>query len=215
MPAARALLLAVAGSSGEEREGPAAGSRPPSLPSLKKLGAEGAWVRLPCHLSRFPQQQDSVTAFLLEASWARMEVAQKDFGAVASAVGTGKYRQRRPGLGGRDAPRPEGWPGPALLRCRRVPTGRAVSLLRRVGPTVGPTLMKQTDEGLRGDKHCNVEQQETRAESPSSDSTEVTASSRSRNPCFGGSCHGFPKRSATKASTCLMLFSGQLRFSVK
>lgn len=106
--------------------------------------------------------------------------------------------------------------GLARTRPAQVQTRRpAVSLLRRVGPTVRPTLMKQTDEGLRGDKHCSVEQQETRAESPSSDSTEVTASSRSRNPCFGGSCHGFPKRSATKASTCLMLFSGQLRFSVK
>lgn len=93
-PVARGLLLAVAGSSGEETEGPAAGSRPPSLPSLKKLGAQGAWVCLPCDLSRFPQQQDSVTAFLLEASWARLEVAQKDFGAVGSAMGTGKYGQR-------------------------------------------------------------------------------------------------------------------------
>ena len=34
-----------------------------------------------------------------------LEVAQKDFGAVGSAVGTRKYGQRRPGLGGRDAPR--------------------------------------------------------------------------------------------------------------
>lgn len=104
--------------------------------------------------------------------------------------------------------------GPDTQDCS-VPTGRTVSLLRCVGPTVGPVLMKQTDKGLHGNKHCSVEQQEPRVKNPSSDSTEVTASSCSWNPCFGGSCHGFPKRSATKASTCLILFSGQLRFSVK
>ena len=99
-----------------------------------------------------------------------LEVAQKDFGAVGSAVGTGKYGQRRPGLGGRDAPRQGAGQDPpcsgADAQACRVPTGRAVSLLRRVGPTVGPALMKQTDEGLHGDKHCSAEQQEIRAENP-------------------------------------------------
>lgn len=165
-PAARGLLLAVAGSLGEEREGLAAGS----------LG----WV------SR--GYREIWTA----ATWAG-----------------GKRCPSSRGLA-RTLPAP----GADLQDCS-VPTGRTVSLLRCLGPTVGPVLMKQTDKGLHGDKHCSVEQQETRVENPSSDSTKVTESSCSWNPCFGGSCHGFPKRSAAKASTCLVLFSGQLRFSVK
>lgn len=32
---------------------------------------------------------------------------------------------------------------------------------------------------------------------------------------LGKSCHGFPKRSSTKASLCLICFLRQLRFSVK
>lgn len=87
-----------------------------------------------------------------------------------------------------------------------------------LGPTVSLFLVEQMDKVYMEMKMgCWNTRDLTVQRMPSSDSTEVPQSSCCPcwDPCGGVHCHGFPKRSSTETSMCLILFFRQLSFSVK